>query len=280
MTRWWRCAAASLAIGCAVLGAVGQAKAQGSEKAAADRRARDLFTKGDAAYAEGRYEEAYGAFKEAYDLSGRAQLLYNVSNSLERLGRYEEAAAALEKYLASGKARDRDVVEKRLANLKQRVEEKKEQERVAKEERERKERDAEEKRKKELEEARKRNKPQPWEQKDEKPSVVLPAILIGTGAAALVAGGVFGVLTLGARSDAEGGCTGNLCGADARDALDREKTFGLVADIGFISGIVLGGAGIALLLTSKGPPPKRGGHGPNVALAPHGAGLGLVGTLP
>jgi tetratricopeptide (TPR) repeat protein len=106
-----------------------------TEKAANDQRARELFQKGDVAYAEGRYEEALAAFSEAYDLSGRVQLLFNVSNALERLGRYQEAVDALDKYLASGKAKDRDVVQKRLANLKKRVEDqKKEQEKLAKEE--------------------------------------------------------------------------------------------------------------------------------------------------
>src|SRR5687768_8855562 len=93
-----------------------------TEKAASDQRARELFQKGDTAYAEGRYEEALAAFQEAYDLSGRAQLLFNVSNALERLGRYQDAVDALEKYLSSGKAKDRDIVQKRLANLKKRVE--------------------------------------------------------------------------------------------------------------------------------------------------------------
>lgn len=282
MTSWWRCVAVSLALGCAAVGVSGSAQAQASEKAAADRRARELYEQGDTAYAEGRYEEAYKAFKEAYDLSGRSQLLYNVSNSLERLGRYEEAAAALEKYLKSGKARDKDVVEKRLANLQKRVEEQREQERLAKEEQERKDREAEEKRKKELEEAKRRPRPNVWgDKRDEKSGSVLPIILIGSGVAALAAGGVFGGLTLAARSDAERGCTGGLCGSDARDALDREKTFGLVADICFVSGVVLGGAGVVLLVTGgKGDDPKkRGAAATRVGLAPLGAGGALVGTF-
>ena len=41
-----------------------------SEKAVFDVRARELFQKGDTAYAEGRYEEALAVFQEAYELSG------------------------------------------------------------------------------------------------------------------------------------------------------------------------------------------------------------------
>lgn len=234
-----------------------------TEKAAADQRARELFQKGDTAYAEGRYEEALSAFQEAYDLSGRAQLLFNVSNALERLGRYQEAVDALDKYLASGKAKDRDIVVKRIANLKKRVEEqKKEQEKAAKEE--------EEKRQKEEEERKRREAaggggntggsgqgggPSGPKEPEKPPAPVLPWILIGGGGVVFATGAVFGILTLGARSEAEDGCkespSGNICSQDASSAIDREKTFGLVADIGMLSGLVLAGVGTYFLLTNK-----------------------------
>lgn len=235
-----------------------------TEKAATDQRARELFQKGDVAYSEGRYEEALASFQEAYDLSGRSQLLFNISNALERLGRYQEAVDALEKYLASGKAKDRDVVQKRLANLKKRVEEqKKEQEKLAKEE--------EEKRKKEEEERAKREAAQGNganngggstgpKQPDKPETPLLPWILIGGGAAVFVTGGVFGILTLGARGEAKDGCTdtnaGHLCSQDASSAIDREKTFGLVADIGMLSGLVLAGVGTYFLITNKPAQPS------------------------
>jgi tetratricopeptide (TPR) repeat protein len=240
-----------------------------TEKAATDQRARELFQKGDVAYSEGRYEEAREAFQEAYDLSGRAQLLFNVSNALERLGRYQEAVDALDKYLASGKAKDKDVVQKRLANLKKRVEEqKKEQEKLAKEE--------EEKRKKEEEERAKREAaqggngggtgPSGPKQPEKPPTPLLPWILIGGGAAVFVTGGVFGILTLGARSEAKDGCTdttaGHICSQAASSAIDREKTFGLVADIGMLGGLALAGVGTYFLLTNKSEPAVKVGIRP------------------
>jgi tetratricopeptide (TPR) repeat protein len=224
-----------------------------TEKAANDQRARELFQKGDVAYAEGRYEEALAAFSEAYDLSGRVQLLFNVSNALERLGRYQEAVDALDKYLASGKAKDRDVVQKRLANLKKRVEDqKKEQEKLAKEE--------DEKRKKEEDaNATANGSGQVGSNRPKEPekaaAPILPWILVGGGGVLFVTGAVFGILTLGARGDAENGCTdtqaGHLCTQEASSAIDREKTFGLVADIGMLSGLVLAGVGTYLVLTNK-----------------------------
>ena len=74
-------AAAVFVLGLLAIGPATEREAQAQpskttpEKAAADVRARELFQKGDTAYAEGRYEEANAAFQEAYDLSGRPQFL-------------------------------------------------------------------------------------------------------------------------------------------------------------------------------------------------------------
>lgn len=272
------------------------------EKAAADVRARELFQKGDAAYAEGRYEEALAAFQEAYDLSGRPQLLFNVSNALERLGRYADAVEALDKYLASGKAKDREIVQKRLANLKRRVEEQKKAEERARE-------DEEKKRAAERESAEQAPRPpdkseaaQPGTSPapaSEKPTRVLPIALLGAGGAALATAGVFGALTLSARSDVDAACksgpSGRFCSADAGPAIDRDKTFSLVTDIALVSGVVLGAAGLYFLLTgddgrasmkvgsrvrsSTGTYRERAIEPLRIQARPAGAGVEVVGTF-
>ncbi|MCE7894177.1 MAG: tetratricopeptide repeat protein [Sorangiineae bacterium PRO1] len=89
--------------------------------AADDAKARSLFKQGDAAYAEGRYEDALGAFEEAYRLSHRPRLMFNIGNALERLGKLSEAADALEKYLPHAKPTERDVLSKRVQNLRKRA---------------------------------------------------------------------------------------------------------------------------------------------------------------
>jgi tetratricopeptide (TPR) repeat protein len=244
------------------------------EKVAADVRARELFEKGDAAYAEGRYEEAHAAFVEAYELSGRPQLLFNVSNALERLGRYAEAAFALERYLASGKVKDRDVVQKRLANLRKRADEQKIAEDKAREDADRRRAEAAET------DASHKNQEAgataPRQTSAEGPSRVLPVVLLGTGAAALVTAGVFGGLTLSARSDVDASCrsvaSGRLCSSEASSAIDRDKTFGLVADIALVSGVVLGAAGLYLLLAGEK-------NGARVEARPAGAGAVVVGSF-
>jgi tetratricopeptide (TPR) repeat protein len=247
--------AATVSLGLLAAAPAAHAQPRG-DKHATEALAKELFAKGDAAYAEGRYEEALASFQEAYALSNRPQLLFNVSNALERLGRYADAVDALEKYLASGKPRERDVVQKRLANLKRRVDEqKKEQERLTKEDDERKAKEAEERKKAEAElAARAPAEAAPGKPAAESPSRVVPIVLIGSGAAALAAGGVFGLLTLSARSDVSKGCAAsagaNLCSGEVRSAIDREKTFGLVTDIAVVSGVVLAGVGVYLLVTS------------------------------
>ena len=258
------------------------------DKAVAEQHAKDLFAKGDAQYAEGRYEEALAAFQEAYTLSGRPQLLFNVSNALERLGRYSEAVDALEKYLASGKAKDREVVQKRLANLKKRVEDqRKDQERIAKEDEEKKAK-AEADRKKAEADAPPPARSAPVEPPPERPTRILPIVLIGAGGAALATGGVFGILTLSARSDASKGCadapSGHLCTGDVRSAIDREKTFGLVTDIAFASGILLAGVGVYLLVSGGESAKVRAlANSPlrmaRVARVPGGGGLEVVGSF-
>lgn len=262
------------------------------ERAAADVRARELFQKGDAAYAEGRYEEAHQFFLEAYDLSGRPQLLYNVSNALERLGRYAEAVEALEKYLASGKAHDPEIVQKRLANLKKRVEEQKKAEERAREEEEKKRAPEE---KPEPPPPTEVEQPTPTPAPPEsKPTPVVPIVLLGAGGAALATAGVFGVLTLSARGDVDAGCkegpAGRLCDREAVPAIDRDKTFGLVTDIALVSGVVLGGLGAYLLLTggekasakvgsSADARPAKRTHTTRIEARPAGAGVLVVGTF-
>ncbi len=72
-----------------------RATAQGS-----DAEARALFSAGEIAYGEGRYEAALDYFQRAYEISGRALLLYNVGSAAEHLRRDREALAAFERYLS------------------------------------------------------------------------------------------------------------------------------------------------------------------------------------
>ena len=62
-------------------------------------QARALFEAGRVAFDAREYERALRYFTEAYELSRRPRLQYNIGVTAERLGRLEEALAAYQRYL-------------------------------------------------------------------------------------------------------------------------------------------------------------------------------------
>lgn len=113
--RWAACC-----VGLCLLLMAADVRAQGNPDgkpitAADDKEARDLFRLGKQAFDEGRYERALKYFKDAYELSGRAALQYNIGSVLDRLRRDREAVEAYKSYLAqTPDATNRAVVEERI----------------------------------------------------------------------------------------------------------------------------------------------------------------------
>lgn len=88
------------------------------ELGADEQEAKGLFELGSEAYAQARYERALVHFQEAYRLSQRPALLYNIGLTLANLRRDREALQAFEEYLQKvPEAPNRDVVENRIAIL-------------------------------------------------------------------------------------------------------------------------------------------------------------------
>jgi hypothetical protein len=88
----------------------------------ADRKARELFKQGRAAYEDGRYRDAWDYFRQAYLLSKRPELLYNVGQSADRLRMDREALEAFKLYLAKlPDAENRREVENRVRALEERL---------------------------------------------------------------------------------------------------------------------------------------------------------------
>lgn len=83
--------------------------------------ARGHFLQGRAAFESGRYEDALTHFERSYELSGRAQLLYNIGLAQERLHRDPEALASLDRYLETAAPDDREAVEQRIASIRARI---------------------------------------------------------------------------------------------------------------------------------------------------------------
>lgn len=80
-----------------------------------DRLAREHFQLGRAAFANGDFEAAAREFQEAYNLSQRSALLYNIGTAHERLHEWAEARTAFQRYVTENPtAQDRAEVEGRL----------------------------------------------------------------------------------------------------------------------------------------------------------------------
>ena len=82
--------------------------------------ARSHYRVGQAYYEQGRYAEAIKEFEQAYDLTKRAALLYNIAQAHERMGNLEQAVASYEKYLSESKKKEPAIV-KKVENLRQRL---------------------------------------------------------------------------------------------------------------------------------------------------------------
>ena len=85
-------------------------------------RARDLFERGRALYAERKYDEALESLMQAYVLDPSPVLIYNIARIHEDKDDLENAARFFENYLKiAPRAKDRAAVKKRLAALKKAI---------------------------------------------------------------------------------------------------------------------------------------------------------------
>jgi tetratricopeptide (TPR) repeat protein len=106
--------------------------APAAQDEAADGFARKVFAAGKAAFDIGNYDEALQYFQQAYELSGRPQLLYNIGQAADRLRYDETALKAFAKYLQSvPDAPNRLEVEQRLVVLQEIIADKRDAEATA-----------------------------------------------------------------------------------------------------------------------------------------------------
>jgi tetratricopeptide (TPR) repeat protein len=76
------------------------AQSQASEQDLSDQQARSHFSVGRAMYDAGRFSEAAAEFQQAYDLSRRPELLYNLYIAYRDSSQFVRARDALRQYLA------------------------------------------------------------------------------------------------------------------------------------------------------------------------------------
>ncbi len=75
--------------------------ARAQDTASQDEQARTLFAAGRVSFEQGHFDQALGLFRQAYDLSHRPQLLFNIGACLDRLRQDTDAVHAFEQYLAA-----------------------------------------------------------------------------------------------------------------------------------------------------------------------------------
>lgn len=84
-------------------------------------RAKELFENGQMLSDEGHYEDAIVAWEESYRLSGYPDLLWNIAGAHEKLGSYKKALEVLNRYRAYAPATEREVLDRRLKALEERI---------------------------------------------------------------------------------------------------------------------------------------------------------------
>lgn len=218
-----------------------------------DREARSLFTAGQEAFAAGNYERALEDFEQAYALSQRAGLLYNIAVTADRMRRDARALEAFRGYLAAEPETERRAeVEARIAFLEQALAE-----------------------------------PEPVDPTPTPPPPaqggVHPAgigVLIAAGAL-FVSFAIFAGL-----STAEDQSLASSCGRDSDRSCTQSQVgtleaYNLVADISWIAGGAAAIAGVILLLVlppeSESPTPASASLRLTPWASPQGAGMGAVG---
>lgn len=194
--------------------------------------ARQVFETGRTYFGRAEYERAAEAFREAYRLSGRAELLVNIARSLEALGRNEEAIEALEQAIEEDEAL-RSLAEPRLNRLRAQL---RQSQGAA-------EADAEGGR----------------DETDERPAAAGPGALFWGGVASAGAGVVLVAVSIGAGvasndiyGDLEQSCPGRVCSPDRQDDIHRGHSLAVASTTTLVIGGAAAAAGVIMMLLDPG----------------------------
>jgi tetratricopeptide (TPR) repeat protein len=210
-----------------------------------DQAARQYFNAGRNLYDLGRFTEAAEQFQQAYDLSQRAPLLYNIYLAHRDASQDREAATALRLYLEQmPEIENRQSLQVRLDNLERAIAEQDAEREAAAREAEAAVRAEHEQR--DREEAARRRR-----EEENAPSPV-PWIVAGVGGVMVIVGAITGGVALGLASDLEENCDdlgdGTFaCDPDDDDLRDKQSSLSTMAtltDVMIIGGAVVAVAGV------------------------------------
>lgn len=229
-----------------------------------EKAARDAFERGRVFYDAGQFDQASVAFEEAYRLSGRDALLYNLYLAYRDASAQEKAANALRNYLAKvPNIENRAQLEARLAALEQNLARQREQQTAAATT------------PTAPVEAPAASAPATVPAPTEPDATPAPASrpprfyagisLAAVGAAAMLTSIATGVITKQREKKLQDSCDGRTCDASLEDTATSGKRFARATDGLLFGGIALAGAGAALLVFGGlERAEKRAAHRPHV----------------
>lgn len=223
-------------------GAPGTAGLVTDAQSMSDEQARSHFKVGQSMYQAGRFAEAGAEWDKAYELSGRTALLYNIYIAYRDAGDWNNAARALEEFLAKGEVsvEDRPTLQARLDVMKREIAEKEAAAAAAA-----------------AAPAAAPAEPAAPAEEPEHKAPIMPWIVGGVGGAMVVAGIVTGVVTLTKKNEIDDACgADNICPSDfdLEEKRSKTKTLGLVTDVLLIGGGVAVATGVLLGLLLEGKP--------------------------
>ncbi len=238
-----------------------------------DEAARSHFRVGSTLYQEGRFLDAASEFEKAHEMSGRAELLYNAYLAYRDAGRLDKAVEMLGGYLERAEQpRDEARLRRRLAAMRQTLEEEQqaqaqdeaERERLAEEAAEAQARADQEAKRAQAAESKTRIAPAAWAV-----SATGAALLVGAGVAALIARK--GIDTL------DENCPGNRCDPafDLEGERDSTRRSVIATDALLFSGAATLVTGVVLLFTLRKPVVERSGTTASAACMARGCRAGL-----
>jgi tetratricopeptide (TPR) repeat protein len=200
-----------------------------ADEASDKQRALQLFKESEAAYEQGRFNDAITLLRDAYALKKEPVLLYNLGRALEGVGDLEGAIKAYEDFLvADPKAPDRGALEQRIATMRRQLDERRRLER---------------------ERANPETPPSPAPEKRSN----TPWIVAGVGAGVVAIGSVLGGVALSKHNDALDEPSHER--ASERDAESRD--FQRWANVALVTGGTMLVIGLAWgLLRGDASPPK------------------------
>ena len=206
----------------------------------AEEMARQHFQLGRAQYQGGQFSEAASSFEQAYALSKREVLWYNIYLAHRDAGANKQAAIALRNYLERvPELENRAQLEARLESLDRIVAEEKQREREAAE------RDAAQQEQQAAADAHAQQEAtaavtaaeQDTSVKPPASRSIVPYVLMGMGGAMVIGGAVTGAMASSKHSELEEKCGDGPCDASLKDLASEGETLALTADVLLFGGL-------------------------------------------